>query len=264
MKHPVRSGLQVLRRAHDFLASGEVTAAHGPITKHVEALGDINDRLSGHMLTQDDAGRAYRGSTREAKQLASTLRIELMRPVARAAKSLFPDEQMLKGALAMPRTRDYERLIAAAYGIAQQASEHKEQFIAAGFEADFVDRLKKGADALRVALDDRNSNLGRRSAATAGMDQELGRGRDQLRILHDMVAPRLRGDAARRAEWATLSRFATPSRTKASDVPGTATPNAPSIATPTGVTAGAPNNVTQTVPSDTSPDPTTESMPKAA
>ena len=105
--------------------------------------------------------------------------------------------------MAMSKSKDHERLIAAAHGIALQAAEHKERFTTAGFEEDFSDRLTKGADDLRVALvalDERNADLRRRPAASAGMHQELLRGRDQNPDArrHGDAAPARRLRATRR------------------------------------------------------------------
>ena len=249
MRYPVRSGLQVLRRAHDFLTTVDASAAHGPITQHVATLRQIVGRLEAHSVAQEDATRAYRGNTATAHQLVATLRVELMRPVARAAKAFAIDEPALAGDLTMSRARDYERLLAAAYAMAQRAEGHKERFAAAGFSADFADRLRQGGDALRTVLDERNVNFGHRSAATAGMDQELARGRALLLMLRDMVTPRLRGHSARLAEWETLARFSITSRTKRAVVPDVDQP---------------PVTATISPPEFASANLTTDVLPKAA
>ena len=151
----------------------------------------------------------------------------------------------------MPKSKDYERLIAAAHGMALQAALHKGRFTTAGFEADFSDRLTKGADDLRVApvaLDERNADLRRRPAASAGMHQELLRGRDHLRMLDDMEMPRPRGDSVRLAEWATLSRFSILTRRKPVDPPAAD----PSPNHPTDETKGAAARTANTESSDAS------------
>ena len=164
----------------------------------------------------------------------------------------------------MPKSKDYERLIAAAHGMALQAALHKGRFTTAGFEADFSDRLTEGADDLRVALDQRNTSIGRRSSASAGMNQELLRGRDHLRMLDDREMPRLRGDSARLAEWATLSRFSILTRRKPVDPPAAdPSPNHPTDETK-GAAARAANTESSETPSIASPEMTTEELQKAA
>lgn len=256
MQQQVRQGIQVLRRAHEFLSGDKITSVYGPITSHVDALGQINTRLESHSVEQDSALRAFRGQTSAARSQAETLRVQLMRPIARKARSLFPDEPALLNALAMPRGRDYERLLAAAKAMSDVAEQHKDHFIAAGFPQNFVEVLRGGATALRGALDTRSAELGHRAAATAGMLEELLRGKELLRMLHDMVGPVLKDEATRR-EWATLIRFTRNAKLKPvagtvpGDTPGPA-PNEP----PTGVP------VTTTI--TPSPSAATEALAKAA
>ena len=131
MRHPVRSGLQVLRRADDFLTTVDVSAAHGPITLHVQTLKQIVERLLAHSVAHEDATRAYRGNTVSAHQLVATLRVERMRPMAQAAKAFADDEPALRNDLTISRGRDYERLLVAAYAMVQRAQGHHDRFTAA-------------------------------------------------------------------------------------------------------------------------------------
>ena len=115
-----------------------------------------------------------------------------------------------------------------------------------GFADDFLERLKNGASDLRAALDEKGAHYGKRSAASAGMVEELSRSKELMRVLDDMVSPGLRGTPDRLAEWRTLSRFARLSRL-AEDVitpppsgaPGTP-PVAPPVAAPPATTGGVP------------------------
>ena len=77
----------------------------------------------------------------------------------------------------------------------------------AGFEPDLVARLQKAVTDLREVLDDKAMRYGRRSAATAGLLDEVVRGRELVRMLDDMVRPGLVGTPDKLAEWRTLSRF---------------------------------------------------------
>jgi hypothetical protein len=239
MRQPTQEGLQVLRRAHEFLAASDVTAALGPITKHVEALGQQVDRLATHAVDQYENERGYRASAGAARAKVRTLKTELMRPIARMSQSLFPDDAELRQALAMPKNRGYEKLLAAALAMAGRAAEHKARFVQVGFAEDFLDRLKNGASDLRAALDEKGAHYGKRSAATAGMLQELSRSKELMRVLDDMVTPGLRATPDRLAEWRTLSRFARVSRV-AEDVitpPESGAPDTPPAALPVVVPA---------------------------
>jgi hypothetical protein len=231
MRQKTMRGLQVLRRAHGFLATNQLTCALGPVTKHVEALGQSVERLATYAVDQDENVRGFRGSASGARQKATTLRIELMRPIARMAQLLFTDNAELQHALAMPESRSYEKLIAAALAMAGQADEHKDRFVAAGFGEDFVDPLRLGAAELRTALDTKAVHYGKRSAATAGMIEELRRSKRLVRVLDDLVSPGLRSTPDRLAQWRTLSRFvrASPVGEEVVTQPHE-TPNAPPVA----------------------------------
>jgi hypothetical protein len=234
MRTRTKQGIQVLRRVHDFLAATDVPAALGSVTKHVEALGRLVDRLSAHAVEQDASARAFSASARAAQQQTRALRREFMRPVVRLGKSFVPNDPSLRKALAMPDAQDYEGVIAAALAMAERAEEHKDRFVAAGFGEDFVDRLRKAVAGLRSTLDDRSDHFGRRSAATAGLGEEMARGRDLVRLLDAMVAPRLEDAPDRLAQWRTLARFVrvTPPVEEGTTVPAVVPPNVPTVVAP--------------------------------
>jgi len=193
-------------------------------------------------VDQEENARGFRGTAGIAQALAKSLRVELMRPISRMAKSLFAEDPDLRHALQMPSARSYEKTIAAALALAARVDEHKARFVAAGFAEDFVDRLRKGATDLRVALDAKSVHYGKRSAASAGMVDELARGRELIRMLDDMVSATLRATPNRLAEWRTLSRFARRGKEEKVVVPPDGTPNVPPSGTP------APPPVTPTPP----------------
>jgi hypothetical protein len=208
MQSPIKLGLQVVERVFGFLGKTELTAALGPVDKQVATLGAVIERLSGHAVQQDESNRAFKAGAREASRLAVALRKEYMRPIAELAQTLFPKDQSMLEALGMPRVRSYEGLIAAALAMAGRVEEHKARFIeVGGLEADFVDRLKQAVQRLKDERAEKQSHYGRRSAATAGMVEELARGRKLVKLLDTMIAPRLVENPSRLAEWKTLSRF---------------------------------------------------------
>ncbi len=239
MRVGTQGGLQVLRRAFEFLVAKLVTAGLGSITKHVEILGQIVDRLATHAVEQGIHERGHRASARAAQEQSRALMVEFMRPVARRARSLFPDDPKIREALTLPKVKSYEKVIAGALAMADRAEEHKVRFVQAGFDEDFVDRLRKAATDLRVSLDEKGVHLGKRSAASAGMLEELGRGKDLLRVLDDMVAAGMRATPDRLAEWRTLTRFVRPSPAKEESTrpPPVGTPNGSTPVGPEGTPA---------------------------
>lgn len=245
MRQTTMKAIQVLRRIYEFLAAHLMATALGGTTKPVEALRASVDRLSAHAVDQDVKDRAYRASATAARRRAQSLRTEFMRPVARMARTLFPEDAEILRALAMPKARDYERLINGALAMADHSEEHKARFVEAGFGDDFVESLRKAAADLRTALDEKSAHFGKRAAATAGLADELGRCRDFVRLLDDMVSPGFRATPERLAEWRTLSRFVQAKRVaEASGAPALST--TPNAASP--VVAEAPAATTVTLP----------------
>jgi hypothetical protein len=207
MEARTKRGIAVLRRVRDFLVARSVTVVMGTLPRHVEALTGIIDRLTAHGVEQDARSRAARAHTLRKRQLVRALRREVLRPIAESAGSVFPEDKVMQEALGMPPFLDAERLVAATYAIADRVVEHKDRFVAEGFVPDFIDKLRSAADAVRTSIDSRAVDVGRRSAATAGLQSEFARGRRIVRLLDAMVSPRLADTPDLLAEWQTLTRF---------------------------------------------------------
>ncbi len=207
MRFRTMQGVQVLRRVRDFLAARDIPVAIGTVAKHVEALTAIVDRLTSHAVEQESRDRAARSATVKKGRLARELRFEYLRPIARAAKSLFPNDLEMRRALQMPPFRDHERLLATAYAVADRVQQHTQKFVDRGFAPDFVERLRKAGDAFKAAIDTRSVDVGRRAASTAGQLEELRRGREVVRLLEAMITPRLADSPDQLAEWQSLTRF---------------------------------------------------------
>jgi hypothetical protein len=209
MQSLVTQWLEVLRRVLAFLAVTEVKPELGIIAKHVEELKGVIEQLIAEMVSQERSDRAYRSSASTARMQARRLREVFLRPVVGYGKKLFKDEPTLFRMLTMPGGRGYQRLITAAYAVADVAAERKDAFVAAGFREDFADQVRKATALLAETIDARGSHLGHRSGATSGMSQELSKGRELVRLLDTLVRPWLAEHAPEKvAEWKTLTRFA--------------------------------------------------------
>lgn len=220
MQIRTKQGLQTLRRAHAFLAARELSAALGGLKPHVEALDAIVVRLEQFATEQEARTNAARAATDAKREQARALRREYLRPIAQVARRLFADDSELRSAFRVPEARDDEGLIQACNGFAAGVEQHKAKFAARGLAVDAVDRLRKATDAFRDSLVGRSLDLARRSAATAGLLAELSRGRDLVRLLDLMLAPRLTYQPDQLAEWRTIARFLRGATLNVEDVPG--------------------------------------------
>ncbi|MGQ0650368.1 MAG: hypothetical protein ACT4P7_22740 [Gemmatimonadaceae bacterium] len=202
-----KQGLQVFRRVRDYLAQSAPPVSYGDVTRLVDQLNGVITRLEGYAREQGARSSQALVATRRKRAMAVSIRREFIRPIARAARALFARDDALLAAFPMPAVRDYEGTIAAAESMAQTATDHRQRFVDAGFPNDFVERMQKSAVDLRAGIDAHAQEFGKRSASTAGLRQEYLRGRDLVRVLDAMVAPRLAATPDRLAEWRTISRF---------------------------------------------------------
>jgi hypothetical protein len=228
MQARAKRGLQTLRRARDFLAEKKLVGLLGPISKQVELLTGVIDRLAALGVEQDVATLSVRAGTKSCRGKAHVLKDEYMRAVARQVKVALSSDEAAVRSLKMPKVGDYEGLITAALAMATTAEPYREKLIAEGFADDFLDRLRGAVGELQKDLDARAEWAGRRGAATAGIGREYVRARDIVRALDSMVKGRLEGGEA--AQWRMLSRF----MTERTPEDAQATPAAPIVTTPPG------------------------------
>ncbi|MBK6458215.1 MAG: hypothetical protein IPF87_19375 [Gemmatimonadetes bacterium] len=225
MELKTKLGLQTLRRAHAFLAGKAVPVAVGELKPHIEALDSLVVRLEQFATEQASRANAARAATDTKRAMARELRQEYLRPISVVARRLFANDAQLRSAFVVPAARDDEGLIQAANAFAERVEEFKDRFAARGLAEDLVDRLRKATNTFRDTLTNRSLDLARRSAATAGMLSELSRGRDLVRLLDLMLAPRLVGEPENLAEWRSIVRFVRSATitTEGGNVPATVT-----------------------------------------
>ncbi len=205
-KHHKQS-IRVFRQIRDFLGANAPAVGFGSTEKIVAKLGEIVVELDAQASGQEARLRQARGRTREKRALARRIRREFLAPVAGMARSSFPDNPALVAMLSMPQARDYQGLISIAEAMAVAAGEHQPAFVDAGLPDDFAARITEAAAQLRRAMSSHAVEVSKRAAATAAIRRAYARGRDLVRVLDAMVAPRLEGDPQRLAEWRSLARF---------------------------------------------------------
>ncbi len=196
------------RRVHEFVVETEIRPELGVIAKPVEELGVVIDRITIAGVSQERSDRAYRAAASLARTKARRLKRVYLQPVAAMGRRLFSDEPTSFRAMARAGGGGYERLIMVASAMADEATTRRDAFVAVGFGENFPDQLRQAALELRETIDARSAHLGRRTAATLGMMQELSKGRELVRLLDLLVRPWLEEHAPNKvAEWKSLTRF---------------------------------------------------------
>jgi hypothetical protein len=220
MRTDVLLCLQAMRRSSAFLDEEvDVPAKMGPITGHLAEMKQVTEELAKFASEQEVNTLAWRKASYLAKELAKALAAQYVRPVYLVGKRLYPRDYALRAALLLPRSGNvsYGELITAAEGIVSEVEARKAEFVKAGFGEDFLERIRGAIVALRNALEEQADSNARRTAATAGMMEAYGQGRQMLRLLNTMVAPILEG-ADRKAHWKRVSRVTRSSKPEEADV----------------------------------------------
>jgi len=208
MQTRTKRGLKTLRKAHAFLATRSYSAAMGELKPQVEALAAILQRLDARAIDQQSSTSTARAATDTKRALAHALRMEFMRPITRIARRLFADAPDVRKAFADAPPRDDEGLIQAASSFVELSGKYRERFVEKGLANDFVERFEKVIDDFRQVLVTRGLEQARRASASVALVEELAPGRDQVRLVDAMLAPRLASSPEQLAEWRSIARFA--------------------------------------------------------
>ncbi|MBK8246708.1 MAG: hypothetical protein IPK85_04845 [Gemmatimonadetes bacterium] len=207
MERHQKQSIRVFRQIREFLATNAPEVGLGSIGKMVERLGAIVTELDEQSRSQEVRQRQARGRTQEKRALARRLRREFLLPLSGAAKLNFPGNKALLTTFAMPQARDYQALISIAEAMAGAATEYRDAFVTSGLQEDFATRITTVAAELRAAISSQAVEVSKRASATAALRRAYAQGRDLVRVLDAMVAPRLEDQPQRLAEWTTLARF---------------------------------------------------------
>jgi len=207
MRTRTKQGLQTLRRAHQFLAGASFESAIGELTPHVDVLGQLVQEMSQHVAEAGHRSQAAHVATDDKRSKGEVLLREYLRPIARLAAILFTADPTARAGFRLPRGRNAEGLLQVADAFIEQCVEHEGRFVAGGLAPDFVQRVRSATAAYRAAITARGLVVGRRVAATAGMEHLLVKAREQLRLIDAMLAPRLTNSPEVLAEWRSVARF---------------------------------------------------------
>jgi hypothetical protein len=127
-----------------------------------EAVGTATARASEY----EGLSRAVDGLAAEIKTLRKALIQDEFVHVATIARTAIPDVVQMTEALRTPRrTRRTETLLATAEAMAVAGEQYKEKLVGNGLSADFPDRLRSAATALRNAVDARRTGVVNRRGA---------------------------------------------------------------------------------------------------
>ncbi len=206
MKSMQGRSLQALRAAQAWVADHADRIPRIAESGAYRRLSELVTAAGSRASAQAAADLAARSATRTFWSLRGALLRDHLAPIIRIAAVETADVAEL-GALSMPpRWASAERLHGYAVGIASTAERFANRFVAAGLSADFADRTRAAADAMRDAVLERRRLITARVGARAGLSHTLSEGRRVVRVLDAMVRSALREDAVLFEAWHKAQR----------------------------------------------------------
>ncbi len=200
MRNEQNAVLASLRRAQQVLDTHADRLS--PVNTSTRTqLDDVVTQLSTLAITQDGGARGSKGETARQHALQLALRRNYMAPIAELARLKLREVPEF-AALTLPSADvNPQRLVAAAYAMADAASTHAPVLVGNGLPATFADDLRAAAAALSDSVLERSKYQGSRVGATAGLIAEEKRGRSLLKVLNALIMAHVGNDAQVMAEW---------------------------------------------------------------
>jgi hypothetical protein len=207
--------VEAYERVQDFLTANPAPTG-SDYGEPKAMLDDVVSRLRALRSNQAAGGRISKQETKVQRQLRTKLRNLHLRPISKIAKARLPEAPGIERALKMPEAEiSTTKLIDEAHGMRNAAAPYVAEFVKYGRPGDFLERLDAAIDTLRGSLLGKARTTGITVGATAGLEQEIQRGRTAVEIL---------------AKWRMARRIkAIPGGTSTTDGDALtgATPNAP-------------------------------------
>lgn len=216
--------IETIRAAYAFIARHE---EFGDLRNNgtYRELGRLLDSIDRRATDQVSEAIAGKGASQTWLEVRDDLIVSHMRPIARIARVLEADRPALQ-ALRMPNSyRGVSALSSHAIGMGVEAAKWKDDFIAMGLPADFVEQLNAAVQRFKVASATPREHRAARRGATDGAQAELKQAKKWLRVLDAFVKSAVPNDVALLAEWRAVKRF--PARKKAAVEPPAQITDAP-------------------------------------
>ena len=206
MDSEVRNFYRCGRRVQEFLAAHPFADAPVDLGKQRAELDEVVGQLPQDALNQEAGHRLTKAETKNQRELRRELWDNHMLPIARVARDVFGIAGVDRALKLPKKTVANEAVLAAAGAMAEAASKQETALIEHGLSKDFVAELRAATGALATALGNRDGTMRRRVTATAGMKDQLKRGRRALRLLNAILAPKLATDPELLAAWNNVRR----------------------------------------------------------
>jgi hypothetical protein len=216
-----------LRRVQDLLEAsanrlGALKESEGrrQLDKAVNALAKYGDEQAATEL-------AMKGQMGRQRSQYAALRASHMKPIATFARARLRGVPDFAALVKSGRGLQPKQLVRAARAMAAAAAPQADLITGAGFPADTIAQLAAAASELETTLFERASANVRRVGSTAGIREELMKGREAVRMLDAVVSKRFAGDETFLAAWRAAHRVTAKSGAVRLSVVSPATATAP-------------------------------------
>lgn len=201
-----QQSVEAYERVQDFLSANPPPpgTSYG---RPKAMLDEVVARLTEHRTGQVAGARLSKAERNRERALRRTLRELHLRPISKIARALLADRPGIDKALKMPAPRlGTTKLIDEANAMADAVRAHASTFVENGRPEDFLQRLNVAIEDLQGALLGKARWRGTKVGATAGLAEEVRRGRSAVELVDAMVTTLFAGDDERLAQWRSARR----------------------------------------------------------
>jgi hypothetical protein len=199
--------IEALDRVEEFLVANRETVASAISSVAHQNFTASRDRMVEHMKVQNEHTRSLRSGAATKRALRDRLVQDHMRPISIVARAQLPTVGEFNALMLPLANKQFVAFVAAGYGMAKAAKVHEATFLAAGFDATFIDQLVAATDALKQATAESSQKGALRVGATEGLKTESAIARYNLRLLDAFIRRAIK-DRVVLAQWRTIRRVA--------------------------------------------------------
>jgi len=232
MKNKTLRSLQSFRRVQGWSVAHDdiLRAAPAPVSAHLAQLGEVVVRIESNATEQDAQHQLATRDATDAETRRSAVR-EAMRPIAQVGRTLRGTVFGISAISKMPNSHaDNDRLVTAAYSMAENATIFTNTLIEHGLQPDCIEALRTAAEALKSSVDARGLAKARGVGASKGIRPEVTQGYKLVSLIDAGLMPLVRKNPAMLASWRNAKRVTT--KGVVGIIPSTLSVSAPSTTPP--------------------------------
>ena len=197
--------LQWARRVRDFLVEHVLRSDLVELTAFRQLLDQLVEQLTANAAAQEAITKQALVQTTENKRLRASLREAHLKPIVRMSRTMKLEINGTDITFTLPEfDLDYERLAAAADAMVTGLKVLGPQFIARGFASNLVEQLSNTTQAFREAIDQRSSQVARRTGTTAAIQRDTNHVIQLVRLIDTLVRPVIENDPELLAVWKSV------------------------------------------------------------